>query len=131
MTYKSNPPTSGQHNPEWAHDGDYVGVTVPPIEKLVHPLEHGRIEYQYAAGLPKKDIDQLETLFNEKTKSYGPGAFLLLFQNPTNMPYQVAATAWDHSVVCKTFNPGVFDAFRAFREKFTLKAPETQFTGPE
>jgi hypothetical protein len=119
VKYKSNPPTSGNHNPDPAQDGIYDPGNQPAIEHLVHTLEHGRIEYEYKPGTPRRRIAQLETLFNEKD-----GYHQLVFQNPTNMPYAVAATAWDHLVGCPTFNDKVFDAFRAFRDRYTDKAPE-------
>jgi len=40
------------------------------------------------------------------------------------MPFAVAATAWTHILGCKTMNPRVFDAIRAFRERFVDKGPE-------
>lgn len=119
VTYKSNPPTSGNHNPEPPADGIYTPGNQPAIENLVHTLEHGRIDYQYKPGTPKRRIDQLETLFNEKE-----GYHQLVFQNPTGMPYAVAATTWDHLIGCETFNDKVFDALRAFRDRYTDKGPE-------
>ena len=49
---------------------------------------------------------------------------MLLFQNTTNMPFAVAAAAWGHYVGCKTMNPKVFDALRAFRQTYINKGPE-------
>jgi hypothetical protein len=49
---------------------------------------------------------------------------MLLFQNNTNMPYAVAATAWTHLLGCPAMNDKVFDAVRAFRAAYTDKAPE-------
>ncbi len=124
VKYKTNPPAFGPHNPVAAADGDYVGQGPPQLEMSVHALEHGRIEIQYRPDLPSTQVKQLEALFNESAGPYSPGQYLLLFPNATNMPYAVAATAWTHILGCKTFNPGVFDAIRAFRLKYTLKAPE-------
>ncbi|MEA2390705.1 MAG: hypothetical protein QOK31_814 [Solirubrobacteraceae bacterium] len=131
VKYKTNPPAFGPHNPTPSSDGDYVGQGTPAKENLVHALEHGRIEIQYRPGLPQAQISQLEALFNESTGSFGSGQFLLLFQNKTAMPYDVAAVAWTHILGCKTFNPRVFDAIRAFRLKWTLQAPEKGFTQAE
>jgi len=51
----------------------------------------GRIELQYRPGAPATVIGQMRSLFNER------GAYhSLLFENNTNMPYEVAATAWTH-----------------------------------
>ena len=118
--YKQNPPTSGNHNPVWYQDGIYAPGDTPKLGMLVHPLEHGRIEVQYKPGTPKHTVDQLET-FVEKSDG---GYHMLMFQNGTNMPYAVAATAWDHSVNCPTMNDKVFDALRDFRQKYIDKGPE-------
>ncbi len=49
---------------------------------------------------------------------------MLLFQNTTGMPYQVAATAWGQLLGCPQMNPKVFDAIRTFRERYLDKGPE-------
>jgi hypothetical protein len=121
--YKTNPPTSGAHRPTPAEDGVYATNNAPDKENFVHALEHGRIEIQYAPGTPQKTQDQLNTLFNEDLKGV-PGYHQLLFQNNTKMPFAVAATAWTHILGCKTMNPQVFDAIRAFRDRFVDKGPE-------
>jgi hypothetical protein len=118
-TYRTNPPTSGNHNPVPAEDGDYSGQQSPAPENYVHTLEHGRIEFQYAPGTPAKVIGQLRTLFAEQGSYHD-----LLFQNNTNMPYQVAATAWTHLIGCKQVNDKIWDALRAFRLRYTDQAPE-------
>jgi Protein of unknown function (DUF3105) len=117
--YKTNPPTSGNHNPVPAADGDYSGQQTPAKENYVHTLEHGRIEFQYRPGTPARVIGQMRTLFNE-----GGAYHSLLFENNTNMPYEVAATAWTHLIGCPTANDKVWDALRAFRVRYTDQAPE-------
>src|SRR5204863_2717476 len=52
VTYKSNPPTSGPHNPRPAQDGAYAPANAPEVGQAVHALEHGRVELQWAAGAP-------------------------------------------------------------------------------
>lgn len=132
VKYKSNPPSFGDHYQSPASDGDYVNQGTPPAGNTVHALEHGRIDIQYAPGLPKADVNQLEKFFqDDKAGKYDAGQYLLLFKNQTKMPYQVAATAWGHDIVCPKFDQGVFDAFRAFRVKYSLQAPEKSFIGPE
>jgi hypothetical protein len=131
VPYATNPPSYGPHYPAPASDGEYKAGTTPATGYVVHALEHGRIEYQYRPGLPAADVQQLEALFNEGAGQWAGGQLLLLFQNSTGMPYDVAATAWGHVVACKTFNPAVFDAFRDFRLAYTYKAPEQLGTGPE
>ena len=123
VTYKTNPPTSGNHNPVPALDGEYEAGQEPTSEHLVHALEHGRINFQYAKGTPKNEVDQLRTLYNEELNGKA-GYKTLLYQNNTDMPYAVAATAWGHIVGCKTFNDKIFDALRDFRVKYVDKGPE-------
>jgi hypothetical protein len=117
--YKTNPPTSGNHNPDWYQDGIYNPGDTPRLGMLVHPLEHGRIEIQYKEGTPKATVSQLEALLAESD-----GYHMLLFQNTTGMDAQVAATAWGHSVTCPQMNDKVFDALRTFRTTYVDKGPE-------
>lgn len=129
VVYKTNPPTSGDHNAVWSSDGNYAGVRTPTPEHYVHSLEHGRVELQYRPGTPARTISRLQSVLKEPTRTdFGVdasnGGFALLFQNNTNMPYAVAATAWGHLLGCATANDRMFDAIRAFRTKYTLQAPE-------
>jgi hypothetical protein len=121
--YKTNPPTSGDHRPVAAADGVYAPANTPDKENYVHTLEHGRIELQYAPNAPQQVKDQLNTLLNEDNKG-GKGYHMLLFQNNTQMPYEVAATAWTQLLGCKTVNDKTWDALRAFRDRFLDKGPE-------
>jgi hypothetical protein len=118
--YKTNPPTSGNHFPEWYQDGVYQPGGTPNLGMLVHTLEHGRIDVQYKPGTPQRTVDELESLLSEQSNGY----HMLLFENTTNMPAQVAATAWGHSLTCPEMNPRVFDAIRTFRAQFIDKGPE-------
>jgi hypothetical protein len=118
--YKQNPPTSGAHTPTWYDDGVYRAGDTPDLGKTVHPLEHGRIEFQYKKGTSETVVAQLETLVKESEDGY----HILMFENATNMPYAVAATAWDHLIGCPTMNPKVFDALRAFKTEHIDKGPE-------
>jgi hypothetical protein len=117
--FKTNPPTSGQHFPEWYDDGIYKPGETPELGKTVHTLEHGRIDIQYKKGSPDKVVDQLESFVAEKT-----GYHLLLFENGTDMPYAVAATAWTQLLGCKEMNDKVFDALRTFYDRYVDKGPE-------
>ena len=118
--YKTNPPTSGNHFPQWYEDGVYVPGSTPELGMLVHTLEHGRIDVQYKPGTPAKTVSQLEALLFEQSKGY----HMLLFENTTKMDAQVAATAWGHSLTCPTMNDKVFDAIRTFRAQYIDKGPE-------
>ncbi|HEX6698751.1 MAG TPA: DUF3105 domain-containing protein [Solirubrobacteraceae bacterium] len=123
VTYKTNPPTSGNHNPTPAEDGIYRAGNSPPKENLVHTLEHGRIEFQYKPGTPAADVVKLRKLAEEPFNGTA-GYHVLLLENNTNMPAQFAATAWTKSITCPTLSPQAIGAMREFRRAFTDKAPE-------
>jgi hypothetical protein len=117
--YKTNPPTSGDHNVTPAQDGLYATGNEPKIQNWVHTLEHGRILYQYKKDTPAPVIAALTTLFNEKAAYHS-----VLMQNNTEMPFEVAAVAWRHYVGCEKYTPAALDAMRAFRDVYVDTAPE-------
>lgn len=116
VAYKSNPPTSGSHDPVPADDG--ARTEAPRTEALVHSLEHSRIVVQFKPSLPDGARGDLKALFDEDP------LHMILTPNETEMPYEVAATAWDHLVGCKRMNAKVFDALRAFKDRYRDKGPE-------
>jgi hypothetical protein len=116
VEYETNPPTSGDHNPEQQADGAYA----EPIrdEYVVHSLEHGRIEIQYSPDLPEEDQLALKGVFDEDP--FG----MLMFPNP-DMPYEVAATAWTQLLGCDSYEgQATLDAIRDFRDTFRGRGPE-------
>jgi hypothetical protein len=116
VKYHTNPPSSGNHYPVPTPDGAYGKA--PPATHLVHALEHGRIEIQWAPSTPKRRIAQIKGLFDEDTYH------MIITPNPTKMPFKVAAVAWGHIAGCKRFTDETFDVFRAFKERYTDKGPE-------
>lgn len=122
--FKTNPPTSGDHNINPAQDGVYAPGNEPEIQNWVHTLEHGRIIFMYKPGTAAGRISQLQTLFNEPVLDSGNGYHSVLMENNTKMPYEVAAVAWRHYVVCPKFTDQSLDALRAFREVYVDTAPE-------
>jgi hypothetical protein len=122
--YKTNPPTSGTHNPNPAADGLYVAGNEPDVANWVHTLEHGRVLLQYKPGTSPAVITQLTSLFNENVAGSGSAYHSVLMQNNTKMTGQVAAVAWRHSLTCAEFTPKAIDAMRAFRTALIDKGPE-------
>lgn len=118
--YKTNPPTSGNHTPDWYDDGVYEPGTTPELGMLVHTLEHGRINVQYKQGTPAETVRQLEAFLAEQNEGY----HMLLYENTTGMDAAVAATTWGHSLTCDEMNPQVFDALRTFRAEYIDQGPE-------
>jgi Protein of unknown function (DUF3105) len=123
VTYKTNPPTSGNHNPTPAQDGIYRAGNSPPKENFVHTLEHGRIEFQYKPGASAADVAKLRRLAEEPLNGTA-GYHVLLFENNTNMPAPFAATAWTKSITCPSLTTPAIGAMREFRQAFTDKGPE-------
>ena len=78
---QDEPADVGQPHPDWYEDGIYAPGDIPELGKLVHPLEHGRIEIQYKKGTPKATVDQLEALLADSEDGY----HMLLFENTTGM----------------------------------------------
>jgi hypothetical protein len=125
VNYPQNPPTSGKHFAVPAEDGLYNGAP-PPDTALVHALEHGRVIVWAKPSLPADARAQLRALFDEDNYQ------MLLVRRP-DMPYAVAATAWNHDPTpngtgrlmgCPKWNEDVIDALRAFRDEHRSNGPE-------
>jgi Protein of unknown function (DUF3105) len=123
VTYKTNPPTSGPHNPVPAQDGVYAAGNEPDKENWVHALEHGRILYQYKPGTPAAQVARFQRLAEEPLND-SPGYHTLVFQNNTDMPSQFALVGWTKSLTCDELTDASMAVMRDFREQYTDKAPE-------
>lgn len=122
--FKTNPPTSGNHNPNPAQDGVYAPGNEPEIGNWVHTLEHGRILFQYKAGTPPGRIAQLQALFNEPVLSSAGGYHTVLMQSNSKMPFAVAGVSWRHFVGCTRFTDQSIAVLRAFRNVYVDTGPE-------
>jgi uncharacterized protein DUF3105 len=106
--YGTNPPTSGSHAESPFQQADGAYGEMPKEIALVHTLEHGRMEIQYAPDLAESD--QLELLGLYETMWGGT----VIFPNE-NMPYEVAATTWTNLIGCNEYKGAItLDAIRAF-----------------
>jgi hypothetical protein len=123
VRYRTNPPTSGPHDPVPAPDGIHPPGEPPDLEQTVHALEHGRVLIQYRPGTPSRRIAQLEAIVREPVKGE-PGYHTLLFENQTGMRPALAVTAWGVALTCDAWNDRVFDAIRAFRRERVDRGPE-------
>jgi len=122
--YKTNPPTSGGHNPNPAQDGLYPPGNEPAIENWVHTLEHGRILLQYKPGAPTQTVSALQKLFEEPVLDSGKSYHMVLMRNDSKMPFQAAAVAWRHYVGCDDVRPAAITAMRKFRDRYVDQGPE-------
>jgi uncharacterized protein DUF3105 len=124
IKYSTNPPTSGSHYEVPAQDGIYGEA--PQDEQLVHTMEHGRVIIWVKPSLPKNDRADLRALVDDD-------AYQMVLVPRRNMPYEVAATAWNMNPApngtgrlmgCKQMNDKVFDALAAFRDENRSQGPE-------
>jgi uncharacterized protein DUF3105 len=116
VEYRSRPPTSGLHWPIPAEDGTYPRESPRP-EELVHSLEHGRIVIHVDPGLEQSDKGGVQAVFEESP------THMLAVITP-DLPYDVAAAAWGHLLGCRKVNDRVYDAIRAFRDRYRDQGPE-------
>ena len=91
VTYKTTPPTSGDHWDTPAPWGSYDRQQ--PDERTVHNLEHGGIVVSYAAGLPADELKQLTAVVSQLRSTQ--------YRKIVLQPYaalgdaKVALAAWD------------------------------------
>jgi hypothetical protein len=124
VKYNTNPPTTGRHYEIPADDGIYGQA--PQDEQLVHNEEHGRVIIWVKPSLPSKQRADIRALVEEDS-------YQMVLVPRRNMPYAVAATAWDADpapngtgelLLCNDVNDKTFDALRAFRDEHRSQGPE-------
>ena len=116
--YKTVPPTSGNHvqPPLQQADGAYLEQADPV--NWVHSLEHGRVAIVYNPRLPEEQQLELRGLYDEVYS----GALFFPYKE---MPYDVAAVAWQNLIGCKQYKGAVtMDAIRSFGIEHWGEAPE-------
>ena len=116
VDYKTNPPTSGNHNEFPAEDGAYSQD--PGMEHLVHSLEHGRVILWFQPNASPQLKGQMNALFEEDNYH------MLLAPDTRKMKAQVAASAWTRSITCPKVTPQTWDALRLFRDRYRDQGPE-------
>jgi hypothetical protein len=121
-TYKTNPPTSGDHfgSPTENASGpiaDGAYTTTPAESRLVHSMEHGRVEIRYAPDLPEDQQMALKGKFDDDPDG------MLLFPDD-DLPYAVAVSAWRNYIGCKQWDPLVLDVIENFRDTYRGNGPE-------
>ncbi|MDC0706647.1 MULTISPECIES: DUF3105 domain-containing protein [Priestia] len=115
VTYKTFPPTSGNHNPTPADYGFYKSPV--PFENLVHSLEHGDIVIYYNASLLKKnELKQLKELSEIIYKGSG----IEVVPN-SQIKEAVVLTAWTKMLNLQSFNE---KKIKQFIYDYIYKGPE-------
>ncbi|MGG1517803.1 DUF3105 domain-containing protein [Paenibacillus oryzisoli] len=106
LMYEMKIPTSGTHSPHDLKFGFYKER--PPMEKLVHNLEHGDIIIHYHPDAPKELLDQLEFL----THFTKEGAGVLAVPN-MDVPAdkEVVVTAWTKTMALTKYDEASVGTF--------------------
>ena len=124
VKYNTNPPTTGRHYEIPAQDGIYGEA--PQDEQLVHNMEHGRVIIWVKPSLPSKQRADIRAMVEDD-------AYQMVLVPRRNMPYAVAATAWDADptpngtgelLLCNDVNDKTFDALQAFRDEHRSQGQE-------
>ena len=124
VKYTSNPPTSGRHYEIPAEDGIYGDA--PQDEALVHGMEHGRVIFWVKPSAPDDVRANIRALVEDDS-------YQMFLVPRSNMPYEVAATAWDADpapngtgklMTCDKVNDQTYDALAAFRDEHRSQGPE-------
>jgi hypothetical protein len=125
VRYRSDPPTSGRHHPLPAEDNAYA--VSPDVRRIVHTLEHGRVVIWFDSDLPRDARAALKAFYSDDSHH------ILLVPDTTDMPYAVAATAWNRKpgrygtgrlLGCRDYSDDVFTALDAFRDRHRDRGPE-------
>jgi Protein of unknown function (DUF3105) len=101
--WNSNPPTSGDHLANWLQPGSYGGEQ--DMRAMVHSLEHGYVLLLHR-GIPKDELDQLETFVEERD-----GSKLILAPYSGLEQNGVALVAWRNLELLDRVNMDVVQAF--------------------
>jgi hypothetical protein len=124
VKYSTNPPTSGKHYQIPAQDGIYGDP--PQDEELVHAQEHGRVIFWVKPSAPKDVRANIRALVEDDS-------YQMFLVPRSNMPYEVAATAWDADpapngtgelMTCTKVTDKTYDALAAFRDDHRSQGPE-------
>ena len=114
VSYRSDLPTSGAHDPTWIKPGVYDSPQSP--EMLVHSLEHGLIVIYY--DHPASEV--LDTL-KAWARLY-PAAWSGVVMTPKpGLQSTIVLTAWTKVLRLQTFDP---DAAAAFVDAYRGRGPE-------
>jgi hypothetical protein len=103
LTYVTNPPVGGAHNPLWQNCmGD---VYTEPIanEHAVHSLEHGAVWVTYKQGLAADQVNKL--------KSKVEGKDYMLMSPISNLDKNISLQAWGYQLKVDNANDKRIDEF--------------------
>lgn len=105
LTYTTNPPVGGDHNPRWQNCmGDVYDAPIAK-EHAVHSLEHGAVWVTYKLGTP---ADQVAKLAEKVT-----GTDFVLMSPVEGLDRNVSLQAWGYQLKLDTVDDKRIDEFIA------------------
>ena len=122
LTYATNPPVGGDHNPRWENcNGDVYAEPIPK-EHAVHSLEHGAVWVTYKQGLPADQVAKLQ----DKVQ----GQDYLLMSPVASLEKNVSLQAWGYQLKVDTVDDTRIDDFiRALRVNASVEPGATCSSG--
>jgi Protein of unknown function (DUF3105) len=103
LTYVTNPPVGGAHNPLWQNCMGDVYPEPVANEHAVHSLEHGAIWVTYKQGLAADQVNKLKS--KVEGKDY-------MFMSPiTNLDKNISLQAWGYQLKLDNANDKRIDEF--------------------
>jgi hypothetical protein len=120
VTYRDNPPASGQHYPNTADYGFHSEEVQP--ENWVHNLEHGGIVILYNCPEDCPDMkDSLQQLYNEAPQSKAFHTVKMVITSYPNLQSKVMAVAWGWQLSLDNFDK---DKLLQFYQRHVDQGPE-------
>ncbi|MHB8512421.1 MAG: DUF3105 domain-containing protein [Actinomycetota bacterium] len=120
VSYKTEPPTSGNHMQIWGATGVYKQNA--PDELMVHNLEHGHVIIWYAAGAISPDL--LNGFVNVVKQDPHWVVLVPRLASRFNPRVPLAFVAWRHMQRCPHPTAGALEAANAFIARFGQHGPE-------
>lgn len=118
-SYKTNPPTSGNHAGQTALTGISSGAI--PDENQTHNLEHGNVGIQY------NDLD--DPLLDELWKVVRGNPTRIFIAPRPQLDAKLAFTAWGRLMTCAEPTAQAVEVATKFVEAFAGKGPEGDIPG--
>ena len=122
LTYATNPPVGGDHNPRWMNcNGD---VYAEPIAKehAVHSLEHGAVWVTYKQGLPADQVAKLQAKVQ--------GQDYMLMSPVAGLEKNVSLQAWGYQLKLDSVDDERIDDFiKALRINASVEPGATCSSG--
>ena len=90
LTYPTNPPVGGIHNPTWQNCMGDVYDSEIAKEQATHSMEHGAVWITYRPDLPKDQVDKLASKVRNQT-------FMLMSPYP-GLDAPISLQAWGYQL---------------------------------